>query len=59
MTASRDQHGTVKVDDLTAVEKIVAGPYRNYTHPDYGTVMRMLEEEVPFQIQMAPPRGFD
>ena len=41
----------VQVDDLSTVEKIVAAPYRNYTHPDYGTVMRMLEREVPFQIQ--------
>lgn len=40
-----------QVDDLSTVEKIVAAPYRNYTHPDYGTVMRMLEREVPFQIQ--------
>ena len=29
------------------VDAILALPYTNFTHPDYGTVMRMLVERVP------------
>lgn len=39
-----------EIDDMTVVDGIIEAPYRNYTHPDYGTLMRMLEREVPFQL---------
>jgi cyclophilin family peptidyl-prolyl cis-trans isomerase len=29
------------------VDAILALPYTNFTHPDYGTVMRMLVTRVP------------
>lgn len=36
---------------MRAVDAIVAGAHHELTHPDYGTVMRMLDHEVSFQIR--------
>jgi len=40
-----------EVDDMTAVDALVNAPYHNFTHPEYGTVMRMLETESPFEVK--------
>lgn len=33
------------------VNKILALPYKNFTHPEFGTVMRMMTDKVPFSPQ--------
>ena len=37
----------------SVVMKIVGQPFHAVTHPDYGTVMRLLDVEVPFQVTLA------
>lgn len=38
-----------QVEDMAVVDRIVVGsPYRNFTHPQFKTVMRMMEKEMPF-----------
>ena len=32
--------------------KIVGQPFHGVTHPEYGTVMRLLDTEVPFTITL-------
>ena len=41
----------LQVDDMAAVDALVAAPYHNFTHPEYGTIMRMLDTESPFEIR--------
>ena len=41
----------LQVDDMTTVDALVAAPYHYFTHPEYGTVMRMLDTESPFEIR--------
>jgi len=41
----------MQVDGMAAVDALVAAPYHNFTHPEYGTVMRMLDIESPFEIK--------
>lgn len=40
-----------EVDDMVAVDALVTASYHNVTHPEYGTVMRMLDLESPFVIK--------
>jgi hypothetical protein len=40
------------VEDLTAADKIIEQAYTNFTHPDYGTLMRMLVTNVPFTLSV-------
>lgn len=37
----------------SVVLQLVGQPFHAVTHPDYGTVMRLLNTEVPFQIAVA------
>ena len=37
----------------TSVQQIVDQAFHTVTHPEYGTVMRMLDAEVPFTISLA------
>jgi cyclophilin family peptidyl-prolyl cis-trans isomerase len=39
-----------EVDDMQAVDSLLLEPYTNFTHPEFGTVMRMMDKRVPFQI---------
>ena len=43
----------VQVEDMTVVDRLVDAPFHMYTHPDYGTKMRMLNEEVPFEMKFS------
>ena len=48
--------GLVKVapaDMESTVRKIVEQPFHTVKHPEYGTIMRMLDAEVPFTISLA------
>ena len=36
----------------TVVGDIVGQPFHTLVHPEYGTVMRMLDVEVPFTITL-------
>ena len=50
------EQGSVQVsaaDMDSVVMKIVGQPFHVVTHPDYGTVMRLLDIEVPFKISLA------
>ncbi|KAI3426472.1 hypothetical protein D9Q98_008839 [Chlorella vulgaris] len=38
------------VDEWFATDFITAQQYREVTHPEFGTVMRMLKEEVPLKV---------
>ena len=40
----------------SVVLQVVGQPFHAVTHPDYGTVMRLLNAEVPFQIALAGQR---
>ncbi len=42
---------------MEVVEQLLQLPYKEVKHPTYGTVMRMLAEQVPFQPVALPPRG--
>lgn len=37
----------------STVRKIVEQPFHTVKHPEYGTIMRMLDAEVPFTISLA------
>ena len=57
-SAKKDKHlaftpQIAQVEDMEAVDAIVAAPFHEITHPDYGTKMRMLDSEVPFKISIA------
>ena len=39
-----------EVDSMTVVDLITAQPYHEFTHPEHGTVMRMMNKEVPFSM---------
>ena len=41
----------------SVVMDIVRQPFHAVTHPEYGTVMRMLNTEVPFQLALAGHSG--
>ena len=48
--------GPVKVvpaDMDSTVRRIVEQPFHAVKHPEYGTIMRMLNAEVPFTISLA------
>ena len=49
----------LQVRNLTTVEHMLRLPFRTITHPTYGTVMRMLGSEVPFDIQFQAGQGSD
>ena len=36
-----------------AVARLVEQPHHEVKHPEYGTLMRMLDSEVPFTIELA------
>ena len=40
-----------QVEDMRVLMKIVQQPYHSVTHPDFGTVMRMLDTEIPFHLE--------
>jgi hypothetical protein len=40
------------VEDMSAVEAIVRTPYHEHKHEKYGTVMRMLDDPVPFVLEL-------
>ena len=40
-----------QVEDMRPLLNMVQQPYHSVTHPDFGTVMRMLDVEIPFQIE--------
>ena len=42
----------MQVEDISTVLDIVKSPYHEIVHPDYGTKMRMLDTEVPFQLHL-------
>ncbi len=44
-------------DMENAVMDIVGQPFHTVTHPEYGTVMRMLNIELPFQIALTGYSG--
>lgn len=47
------------VSDFAAVDAIVAQKYQEHRHEQYGTVMRMLQEPVPFRVLLAEGEGRD
>jgi hypothetical protein len=45
---------------MELVDRIVAeAKYYNYTHPDFGTVMRIMEPDMPFLPVMLSPVEHD
>lgn len=40
------------MEDLSVAEELISQPYHNFTHPTYGTVMRMMEDPVNFGVQI-------
>lgn len=44
--------GALQVEDLSVAEELISQPYHNFTHPTYGTVMRMMEDPVNFGVQI-------
>ena len=44
----------VDVADMgRAVARLIEQPHHEVKHPEYGTLMRMLDAEVPFTIELA------
>ena len=42
------------VSDMQVVDAILEmEPYHEFTNPDYGTLMRMLDSELPFDVVLA------
>ena len=41
-----------QVKNLTTVEHLLQQPFHIFTHPTYGTVMRMLDEKESFTINI-------
>eukprot|EP00884_Botryococcus_braunii_P013541 jgi/Botrbrau1/22188/Bobra.168_1s0020.1 len=41
-----------EVEDLGVAEEIISQPYHNFTHPTYGTVMRMMEDPANFSVEV-------
>ncbi|KAK9829611.1 hypothetical protein WJX72_006871 [[Myrmecia] bisecta] len=48
-----------EVQDMAAVTTILNQPFHQITHPQYGTVMRMLDTEVPFRISLKGAKSSD
>lgn len=44
-------------ESMEVVESLLQLPYREVKHPTYGTVMRMLEHQVPFLPLAEVPRA--
>ena len=43
-----------QVSDMQAVDAILEEEaYHEFTNPDYGTLMRMLDSELPFDVVLA------
>lgn len=40
------------VEEWTTVSRMLALPYRNFTHPDYGTVMRLMLKPVVYSMSL-------
>ena len=51
--------GQVPEPELSALVEgaILARPKHNFTHPNYGTVMSMLDKELPCKLTLAQPQG--
>ena len=41
-----------EVTDFAAVDAMLELPYKELTHPEYGTVMRMMAEPVAFDLKV-------
>ncbi len=49
-----DSHTVVgEVHSLSAIDMIAMQPYEEVTHPEHGTVMRMMRREAPFTLAPA------
>jgi hypothetical protein len=42
---------------MAAVHTMLNLPYHDFTHPEFGTVMRMLNTSVPFDIRAVERRA--
>jgi hypothetical protein len=41
----------------STVAKLLQQPWHEYKHPEFGTIMRMLDAETPFSIGLAGSKG--
>ncbi|KAK3286097.1 hypothetical protein CYMTET_6331 [Cymbomonas tetramitiformis] len=41
-----------EVEDMKVIDTVTTLPYKDFKHPQYGTVMRMLLSEIRFDMEM-------
>ena len=48
--ASNNLHLCLQVKNMSIVDALLLQPFHTITHPTYGTIMRMMDDEVAFDI---------